>query len=195
VLGGDDSVPVAVLRVYRDRGPLTVIQIDAHLDWRHEINGITEGPSSTMRRVSEMPWIDRLVQIGMRGVGSARQQEVAAAQDYGVKIFTAKDVSQKGIEPIFDLLPQGAACFVTVDCDGLDPSMMPAVKAPLPGGLSYRQVVDLLHGLSQKADVRGFDLVEFVPDRDIHGLGALTAARIVLNMIGMLARCSVASQK
>jgi agmatinase len=188
VLGGDDSVPISVLHAYQDRGPLTVIQVDAHLDWRQERNGITEGPSSTMRRVSEMPWIGGLIQIGMRGVGSARHQEVAAALDYGVQIFIAKNVNERGIEPILDLVPEGTACFVTIDCDGLDPSIMPAVKAPLPGGLSYRLIIDLIHGLLKKADVQGFDLVEFVPDKDINGLGALTVARIVFNMIGALAR-------
>ena len=188
VLGGDDSIPIPVLQAYQDRGPLTVIQVDAHLDWRHAINGITEGPSSTMRRASEMPWINRLIQVGLRGVGSARQEEVAAAQAYGVKMFTAKDVSRRGVDPVLDPVPEGAACFVTIDCDGLDPSIMPAVKAPLPGGLSYETVVDLLHGLTKKAEVCGFDLVEFVPQKDINGLGALTAARIVWNMIGALAR-------
>jgi agmatinase len=188
VLGGDDSVPIPVFRAYQKCGPLTVIQVDAHLDWRHEINGITEGASSTMRRVSEMPWIHRLIQVGMRGVGSARQEEVAAAQAYGAKILTAKDVHEGGTARILDLVPAGSACFVTIDCDGLDPSIMPAVNAPVPGGLSYRLVIDLIHNLAEKVDVRGFNLVEFVPEKDINGLGALTAARIVFNMIGILAR-------
>jgi agmatinase len=189
VLGGDDSIPIPVFRAYQDHGPLTVIQIDAHLDWRHEINGITEGPSSTMRRASEMPWINRLIQVGMRGVGSARQEEVAAAQAYGAKIITAKDVHEGGIERILDIVTDGAACLVTIDCDGLDPSIMPAVNAPVPGGLLYRLVIDLIHNLAEKVDARGFDLVEFAPEKDINGLGALTAARIVFNMIGALARC------
>jgi agmatinase len=188
VLGGDDSIPISVFRAYQDHGPFTLIQVDAHLDWRNEVNGITEGPSSTMRRASEMPWINRLIQVGMRGVGSARQEELAAALAYDAEILTAKDVHEGGIQPILNLVADGAACLVTIDCDGLDPSIMPAVNAPLPGGLSYWQVVDLLHGLTKKADVRGFDLVEFVPERDINGLGALTAARIVFNMIGALVR-------
>jgi agmatinase len=188
VLGGDDSVPISVFRAYQDHGPLTLIQVDAHLDWRNEVNGITEGPSSTMCRASEMPWINRLIQVGMRGVGSARQEELAAALSYGAEILTAKDVYEGGIQRILNLVADGAACLVTIDCDGLDPSIMPAVNAPVPGGLSYWQVVDLLHGLTKKANVRGFDLVEFVPERDINGLGALTAARIVFNMIGALAR-------
>ncbi len=58
----------------------------------------------------------------------------------------------------------------------------------MPGGLSYRLVVDLLHSLNKKADIYGFNLVEFAPEKDINGLGALTAARIVFNMIGALAR-------
>jgi agmatinase len=150
VLGGDDSIPIPVFRAYQDYGLLTVIQVDAHIDWRHEVTGITEGPSSTMRRASEMPWINRLIQVGMRSVGSARQEEVAAAQAYRAKILTAKDVKEGGTERILDLVPDGAACLVAIDCDGLDPSIMPAVNAPVPGGLSYRLVVDLLHSLKKK---------------------------------------------
>lgn len=188
VLGGDDSIPIPFFRAYQGHAPLTLIQIDAHIDWRHEVNGVTEGPSSTMRRASEMPWIDRLVQVGMRGVGSARIEEVDAARAYGAEIITAKEVHAKGIGRLLGLIPDDAPCLITIDCDGLDPSIMPAVNAPVPGGLAYIQVTDLLHALAKKADIRGFDLVEFVPDKDLNGLGALTAARIVLNMVGALVR-------
>lgn len=188
VLGGDDSVPIPFFRAYQGHGPFTVIQVDAHLDWRQEVNGITEGYSSAMRRASEMPWIDRLVQVGMRGVGSARIEEVEAAKAYGVEIITAKEVWDGGIDRILDLVPEGTACLLTIDCDGLDPSIMPAVQAPVPGGLSYRQVVDLVQGLTKRGRMHGFVLVEFVPEKDINGLAALTAARIVFNMIGSLAR-------
>jgi agmatinase len=188
VLGGDDSVPIPFFRGYEGRGPLTVVQVDAHLDWRHEVSGVTEGLSSPMRRASEMPWIDRLVQVGMRGVGSARLEEVKAATEYGVQIITAKEVHDSGVKRVLDLIPDGTDCLVTVDCDGLDPGIMPAVNAPVPGGLSYPQLLDLLHGLTEKANVHGFDLVEFVPEKDINGLAALTAARLVFNMIGLLVR-------
>ena len=188
VLGGDDSVPIPFFRAYQGYGPLTIVQIDAHLDWRHEVNGVTEGPSSTMRRASEMPWIGRLIQVGMRGVGSARIEEVDAARAYGAEIITAKEVHEKGVQQILSLVPDGSACLMTIDCDGLDPSIMPAVNAPVPGGLSYRQVIDLMHGLAQKSEIQGFDLVEFAPDKDMNGLAALTAARIVWNMIGALVR-------
>jgi agmatinase len=188
VIGGDDSVAIPFMRAYEGHGPLTVVQIDAHLDWRHEVDGITEGNSSTMRRVSEMPWVDTLIQVGLRGVGSARAEEVAAARDYGSNILTAIDLAQGGVAAVLDLIPQGTACLLTIDCDGLDPSIMPAVNAPAPGGLSYWQVVNLIHGLARKTDVRGMDLVEFCPQLDTSGLAALTAARIVMNMIAAVAR-------
>jgi len=60
--------------------------------------------------------------------------------------------------------------------------------APMPGGQSYRQVVDFLHGLTKKANVCGFNLVELMPEKDINGFSALTAARIIFNMIGALVR-------
>ena len=62
VLGGDDSVPIPVLRAYADHGPLTVLQVDAHLDFRDEVAGVRDGYSSAMRRASEMDHVDRAVE-------------------------------------------------------------------------------------------------------------------------------------
>src|SRR5690348_12961233 len=79
VLGGDDAIPIPVFRAYEGHGPIAIVQIDAHIDWRHEVQGVTEGYSSTMRRASEMPWIGGMVQIGMRSLGSARPADVRDA--------------------------------------------------------------------------------------------------------------------
>ena len=66
-IGGDDSVPIPILRAYAGRGPLTVLQVDAHLDFRDEVHGVREGYSSPMRRASEMDHVTRIVQVGLRG--------------------------------------------------------------------------------------------------------------------------------
>jgi agmatinase len=76
---------------------------------------------------------------------------------------------------------------VTLDCDGLDPSIIPAVIAPAPGGLGYQQVLDLLQGLAAKVPIVGFDIVELVPARDPTGLAALTAGRLVCNAMAAIA--------
>jgi agmatinase len=188
VLGGDDSVPIPVLASYEGMGPVTVVQIDAHLDWRDEVDGERYGYSSPMRRASEMRWVERLVQVGLRGVGSARKSDVDDALASGAQLVTAAEVHQHGIGRALERVPAGARCFVTIDCDGLDPAIMPAVIAPAPGGLSYWHVVQLLHGLADRAVIVGADLVEFVPSRDPSGLAALTAARIVVNAIQAILR-------
>jgi agmatinase len=189
VLGGDDSIPIPVLRAYEGRGPLTLVQIDAHIDWRHEVDGVTEGYSSPMRRASEMDWIGDIIQVGIRGVGSARDQEVRDALAYGAKIVTARTVHAAGIqESVVDLVPPDRPCFITIDCDGLDPSVMPAVGAPVPGGLTFLQVAGIVQAVARKAPVAGLSLVELTPARDVNGISALTAARIIMNLIGVTAR-------
>jgi len=187
VLGGDDSVPIPFFRAFEGKGPITLVQIDSHMDWRHEVGGITEGYSSTMRRASEMPWITRMVQIGQRGQGSARAGEVADARAWGSRILTAREVHANGVGWVLDRI-EGERFLVTIDCDGLDPAVIPAVNAPTPGGLSFHQTIDILHGIARKGRILGFDIVELAPRLDTAGIGALTVSRIVMNMLGAVAR-------
>ncbi len=188
VLGGDDSIPIPVIQAFEGRGPLTVVQIDAHIDWRDEVQGERFGLSSTMRRASEMPWVERIVQVGARAMGSARSSDYRDALDWGARFVLARDFHARGPRAVLDLVPDGAKVMVTLDVDGLDPWIMPAVIGPAPGGLGYWDAVELLHGLAGKADIVGFDIVEFMPARDIQGLAALTAARLVCNVLGLMAR-------
>jgi agmatinase len=187
VLGGDDSVVIPFFQAFAGRGPLTVVQVDAHLDWRDEVRGERFGWSSPMRRASEMPWVERMVQVGLRGIGSARAGEVADARAWGSSIVTAAEVHRAGIGIAVDRVPAGARCLVTIDCDGLDPAVMPGVSARAPGGLLYHHVLELLHGVAAKASIVGFDLVELMPDRDPSGIAALTAARLVCNGLAAIA--------
>jgi agmatinase len=76
VLGGDHAIPIPVFRAYEGQEPMVIVQLDQHIDWREERNGVTQGLSSTMRRASEMPWVSGMAQIGLHTVGSARQGEV-----------------------------------------------------------------------------------------------------------------------
>ncbi len=188
LLGGDDSVPIPMLEAFHDRGPVTVVQIDAHIDWREEVDGERWGLSSTMRRASEMPHVTRIVQIGQRSVGSARPGDLAEAQSWGVHFVPARAIAANGIEAALDEVPAGNDVIVAFDCDALDPCVMPGVGTRAPGGLSYWQAVELLTGIAARARIRAFDLVEFMPERDIDGIGALTAARLVSHMLAIAHR-------
>jgi agmatinase len=188
IIGGDDSVPIPVFEAFPDRGPHTIVQIDAHIDWREEVAGERRGLSSTMRRASEMPQVERIVQVGQRAIGSARPGDFADARAWGAIFVPAWAVHEHGIAPVLDAVPAGAQVLLTLDCDGLDPTIMPGVIAPAPGGLTYWQAIGILRGIAAKARIAAFDIVEFVPERDVAGLGALTAARIIVNVLGLLAR-------
>ena len=186
VLGGDDSVPIPVLRAYQGRDPLTVVQVDGHVDWGDVIKANPNGYGSTMRRAAEMPWVTNMVQVGIGGLGSGTADQIADARGWGSHIFTARDIRHVEIKQAIDAIPEGANCIVTIDCDGLDPSLMPAVGMPTPGGIDYLDLLDLLHGVAKKARIAGFFLTEFVPNKDPQGLAALIAARIVLTGIGLI---------
>lgn len=188
ILGGDHGVPIPVFRALDSVGPITLIQIDQHLDWRDEVNGIYEGLSSPMRRASEMAHIDKMFQIGLHATGSARQQEVDAALAYGSNLITAYDVHDQGMDSVLAKIPDGDNYYITVDLDGMDPAIAPGVFAPCPGGLTFAQVRTLLRGLVAKGRVVGMDVVEIVPPMDVNQMTCITAGRLIANLIGAAVR-------
>jgi agmatinase len=186
VLGGDDSVPIPVLAALDGHGPLTVLQVDAHLDFRHEVAGVTQGYSSPMRRASEMGHVDRVVQVGLRGVGSARPSDVADARAAGGLLVTAREVRAGGVGRVVEQLPAGASVFLAFDLDGLDPAVFPAVNAPVPGGLAWDEAADLVAGAAERCRIVGAAFTELVPDLDPSGSSALVAARLVTRLLGSM---------
>lgn len=187
MIGGDDSTPIPFIAAFSDHKPLTILQIDAHIDWRQERYGEPLGFSSTMRRASEMAHVGKIIQVGMRGMGSAREQEVRDAETWGARLITAATIHEKGIAAALTHIDAGSPLLITLDCDGLDWSIMPAVAYPSTGGLTHTQVTRLIQRAIAKASLVGFDLIEFVPKNDRDGIGAFTAARIICNVIGSLA--------
>lgn len=188
VLGGDDSIPIPMLQAFENRGKYTIVQIDAHIDWRNEVDGERWGLSSTMRRASEMGHVERIIQVGARNIGSARPGDYEDALAWGVKFFTARDIATSGMAPVTAAVPDGSNVIICFDCDALDPAIMPGVIGRAPGGLGYWQTVELLQEISGKATISGFDLVEFMPECDVDGLGALTAYRLVAAVLGLVCR-------
>ena len=187
-IGGDHGVPIPVLRAFEGRGPITLVHVDAHLDWRDEVNGAREGYSSPIRRASEMAHIGEIYQIGLRCQGSARAGEVDAALGYGSHLVTAFELHDIGMDAVLARIPDGGRYYLTIDADGLDPAVMPAVAAPAPGGVTYHQARKLIHGLVAKGRVVGMDIVEITPKRDLNAITSITAGRLILNLIGAAAR-------
>lgn len=188
LLGGDDSVPVPFLRAYENLGPVDILQIDAHIDWRDAIDGERDGYSSTMVRASENKFVRSITQVGMRGVGSARQVEVDTALDWGARLLTVREARKLGNAGIIDQIPTGGNLIIQIDCDAFDTSVCPAVNAPTPGGFQFDEIADLVQMGIAKRGLAGFSIVELVPILDPNKISAIVAARIICNAIGALAR-------
>lgn len=187
-IGGDHGIPIPIFRALDGEGPITLVQLDAHLDWRDNVNGVKEGYSSTIRRASEMAHIKHIFQVGIRGQGSARTEEVEAARAYGANIITTNEWQDIGTAALLKRIPDGGRYYLTIDADGLDPAVMPAVEGPQPGGISYRQTIELIQGLVGKGRLVGMDIVEIAPARDVNEITSMTAGHIILNVIGAAVR-------
>ena len=184
VLGGDHAIPIPVMRAFDGRGDLCVVQIDAHIDWRDERHGVREGLSSPMRRASELGCVTGIAQLGMRGMGSARPQEVRDALDWGAVLITAAEIRERGVEEALARIPSADRYYITLDADGLDAAIAPAVLDPGFGGLAFHEASAILRGLARKGVVVGYDIVEVVPVRDPIGLTSACVARLTLLLMG-----------
>jgi len=187
-LGTDEGGFIPFVRAYNTYDDLCVVHIDAHIDWRNQRHGVLEGYSSGMRRASEMPWVKTMAQVGLRGIGSARQQEIDDAHSFGSVFIRARDVHRHGIKAWVDKIPAAEHYLITIDTDALDTAIAPGVLFPSPGGLTFDETTDLVRGIALKGKIAGIGLFEVRPERDINGLTASTGAQLIINFIGTMAR-------
>jgi len=184
-----EAIPIPVMRAYEGRGEsMVVVQLDAHIDWREERYGVREGLSSPMWRASELACVTGMAQIGMRMIGSARQQEVDDALAYGAVIVRAEEVHEQGVDAALARVPKADRYYITFDADGIDAAIAPAVLDPGFGGLTYFEASNLLRGVARLGRVVGYDIVEVVPGLDAHGLTSRLVARLTLNLMGEMVR-------
>src|SRR5262249_41015756 len=161
-----------IFRALEQHGPITMVHVDAHLDWRDEVNGVKEGYSNPFRRASEMKWIAGMIQIGLRSRAPPPPQAAAEATASAPPSSTSVYVLEQGMEAVPKRTPDGRRYYLSIDADGVDPSVMPAVIAPCPGGLLYHHMRTLIHGLVKKGRVVGMDIVEITPMYDHNDLSA-----------------------
>jgi agmatinase len=185
ILGGDHGITTPILRGYDQLEDITLVHIDAHLDWRDEVNGVREGLSSPIRRASEMKHVGSIFQIGLRAQGSGRPADYQAAIDYGAHLISAYELHELGVKAILDRIPNNGKYYLSIDADGMDPTVMPAVDGPAPGGLNFIQMREIIKGLVLKGRVVGMDIVEIQPAKDTAAkLTCVTAGRLIVNLIG-----------
>lgn len=171
-LGGDHIITYPILRAYARAFPgLTVLHLDAHPDLYDQLDGNRFSHACPFARVMEEKLVTRLVQVGIRTMNPHQREQ---ADRFGVEVVEAWAWSRR---PALDL--QGPL-YVSLDLDVLDPAFAPGVSHHEPGGLSTRDVLELIKGLP--ADVVGADIVEYNPERDHCEMTAMVAAKFAKEM-------------
>lgn len=178
-LGGDHAVTIGLAAAAAEISPdVGVLQIDAHLDLRNEWNGSQFNHACVMRRIADdfaLPF----VQVGIR---SFSPEEAAYLKANNLSPFFAHEIDpldHSWMDEAIDRLPE--TVYLTIDLDGLDPGTLPGTGTPEPGGLSYRQVIELIRRLGRKRKVLAADITELakIPGTQV---SEYTAAKIATKL-------------
>lgn len=159
MIGGEHSVSAPLIRAHAEKyHDLSVLQIDAHADLRDTYDGTPHSHASIMARVVKDLRIPS-VQVGIRSISADEARSLAGGLP--TKIFWAKDIVGRTdwINSAIDSLTNNV--YLTIDIDGLDPSIVPTTGTPEPGGLGWYETLALIRKLAEKKRVVGMDLVEF----------------------------------
>jgi len=180
VLGGEHSVSIGAIQAVAGRVPgVSVLQIDAHGDTRNAYHGSTHNHACIMARALE---VAPCVQVGIRAIDA---EEVG--KNPRERVFHGHEVAGNPdwswMDRVVNLLSDDV--YVTIDLDGFDPSIIPATGTPEPGGLSWREVNELLRRVIARRRVVAFDVVELLPMKD-HRASDFIAAKLVYRILSMV---------
>ncbi|MBN1335667.1 MAG: agmatinase [Deltaproteobacteria bacterium] len=183
-LGGEHSITWGLVRAVRGvHDPITVVQVDAHLDLRDTWQGSPWSHACVMRRI-----LDDGVAVVQVGIRSSSEEEWDLVARRGLPVFRAREVvgrpGETWIPKVLESI-RTEAVYLTVDLDGFDPSVVPGTGTPEPGGLGYGEGLALLRAVATSRRVVGFDVVELEP---IPGsrVSEYAAARIVYKIMGYI---------
>lgn len=175
LLGGEHSISVGAIKAMKEAHPqMSVLQIDAHADLRDDYHGSIYNHACVMRRAQEFAPV---VQVGIRNVCIEEKPNIVEENIfYAHKIWNNSDWMQKAIHRLTDEV------YLTIDLDGIDPSVLPSTGTPLPGGLGWYPLLQFLEMLFQSKKVIGFDVVELCPndyDKSSDVLAAVLTYKII----------------
>ncbi|MEO0574898.1 MAG: agmatinase [Pseudomonadota bacterium] len=179
MLGGDHAVTYPALKaISAQHGAVDILHFDAHSDTYPDFDGNPYSHASPFARILEAGLCERLVQVGIRTLTEAQQTVITR---YGVECEPWRgDVSQ------WLGLSFARPLYISVDIDALDPAFAPAVSHHEPGGMTTRDILQVLHTL--KGQVVGADVVEYNPLRDQNDMTAMVCAKFVKELVALLSR-------
>ena len=175
-LGGDHSITYPIIAGYHEFYPkLNIIHFDAHPDLYENFDNNPYSHASPFARIMENTLIKKLIQIGIRTMTDHQQKQV---EKYDISVITMNDFSSDMILQFEDPV------YISIDLDGIDPAYAPGVSHPEPGGLSTRDLIKVISNIDGK--IVGADIVEFNPRKDINDITAITAAKLLKELMGKM---------
>ena len=186
-LGGEHSISLGPIRAAAKRHPgLGILQIDAHPDLRDSYEGTNFGHGCVMRRALDDESIGSLVQVGLRAVSD--EDDAALEADARIHPHYAFELARRPVDEwvadVVSALPDKV--YLTLDLDGLDPSIIPGTGTPEPGGLGWWETLSLLRAVFAQREVVAFDVVELLPEPRSH-VSDFAAAHLVFKILAYAA--------
>jgi arginase len=176
LLGGDHAVTYPlVATIAAHHGPVSILHFDAHPDLYDDFEGNPRSHASPFARIMEAGHAIRLVQVGIRTLTRHCREQ---AERFGVEIIPMAGFNSDMV-PVLD-----GPLYISIDLDGIDPSEAPGVAHPEPGGLMVREVLAVI--AKQKGRIVGADIVELNPARDLNGVTAILAAKLVRELSALI---------
>jgi arginase len=174
-LGGDHMVTFPIVAgLAEEYGSVNILHFDAHPDLYEDFGGDPFSHASPFARIMERGFAKRLVQVGIRTLNGHCRDQV---KTYGVEVVEMRDFALDRVP-----IPEGPL-YVSIDMDALDPAFAPGVSHHEPGGLSVRELISVLHRV--EAPIVGADVVEYNPLRDVNGMTAVVAAKLVKELAAL----------
>ena len=172
-LGGDHSITYPIIKAHSQKySKLDILQIDAHCDLYDSFEGDKHSHACPFARIMESGLAVRLVQVGIRTLNTHQAEQ---AERFNVDIHQMKDLELSRIPKFENPL------YISLDMDGFDPAFAPGVSHHEPGGLSSREVINLIHGID--TEIIGADIVEYNPNRDFQNMTAYLAAKMMKEIL------------
>ncbi len=183
-LGGDHAITYPVVRGLG--GPLHVVHFDAHLDYMPFVHGLQYTNQHAFRQLRRLPQVQSLTQGGIRSLRNTERMLRDSLAD-GNRVVTMEEFRELSADDIAAWIPAGADCYVSIDIDVLDLSLVPGCVSAEPEGMTYRQLRDTLRLVAARTRVVGFDLVEVNPQLDVGtGVTAYLGAHTVVEFLGAI---------
>ena len=182
VLGGDHSITYPVIKAFDT--PLHVVHFDAHTDYAPFIHDLRFTNQHPFRHITPMKHVLSLTQVGIRSLRESEEM-VGGSQRDGNRVVTMSEFRRLQPAGIARIVPGDAACYVSIDVDVLDISLVPGCVSAEPNGMSYVELRDTLREIAIRANVIGFDFVEVNPQLDVGtGVTSYLGVHTVIEFLG-----------